>query len=66
MLTKTPSCVECGLAWGAPAFRHEDEAPLYWSDTGLLCSASCAQKHFAKRRADGAFVSVPADCPVKF
>ncbi len=52
MLARTPSCVECGLAWGAPRFRYEDEAPLYWSDTGLLCSAPCAQTHFDKRRAD--------------
>lgn len=29
MLAKTPSCVECGLVLGAPAFRHEDDAPLY-------------------------------------
>lgn len=64
MLARTPSCVECGLAWGAPRFRHEDEAPLYWSDTGLLCSAPCAQTHFDKRRADGTFVPVPAECPV--
>jgi len=65
MLARTPSCVECGLPWGAPAFRHEDEAPLYWSDTGLLCSAPCAQKHFARRREEGTFVPVPADCPVE-
>lgn len=65
MLARTSACVECGLPWGAPAFRHEDEAPLYWSDTGLLCSATCAQKHFAQRREDGTFVAVPADCPVE-
>ena len=65
MLARTPSCVECGLAWGAPRFKHEDEAPLYWSDTGLLCSSTCAQTHFAKRRAEGTFVAIPADCPVE-
>jgi hypothetical protein len=65
MLARTPSCVECGLPWGAPTFRHEDEAPLYWSDTGLLCSASCAQSHFAQRHEDGTFVAVPAECPVE-
>ena len=65
MLTRTPSCIECGLAWGSPAFRHEDEAPLYWSDTGILCSTSCATKHFEQRRADGTFMLVPAECPVE-
>lgn len=65
MLAKTPSCVECGLAWGAPAFRHEDEAPLYWSDQGILCSTGCATKHFDQRREDGTFVPVPAECPVE-
>ncbi len=65
MLAKTPSCVECGLPWGAPRFKHEDEAPLYWSDTGLLCSSTCAQTHFAKRRAEGTFVAIPAECPVE-
>jgi hypothetical protein len=65
MLAKTPSCVECGLAWGAPRFKHEDEAPLYWSDTGLLCSSTCAQIHFAKRRVEGTFAGVPAECPVE-
>lgn len=65
MLAKTPACLECRLPWGAPAFRHEDEAPLYWSDQGILCSTGCATKHFDRRRADGTFVAVPADCPVK-
>lgn len=65
MLAKTPACVECGLPWGSPRFKHEDEAPLYWSDTGLLCSSICAQTHFAKRRAEGTFASVPAECPVE-
>jgi hypothetical protein len=65
MLARTPSCVECGLAWGAPSFRHEDEAPLYWSDQGILCSVGCATKHFDKRRADGTFVAVPVECPVE-
>lgn len=65
MLAKTPACVECGLPWGAAAFRHEDEAPLYWSDTGILCSTGCATKHFDKRRAAGTFVAVPAECPVE-
>ena len=63
MLAKTPSCVECGLAWGAPAFRHEDQAPLYWSDTGILCSTGCAARHFEQRREDGTLMPVPADCP---
>ena len=65
MLARTPSCIECGLAWGAPGFRHEDDAPLYWSDTGILCSGGCAQAHFAKRLADGTFVAAPAECPVE-
>jgi hypothetical protein len=65
MLARTPACVECGLAWGAPAFRHEDHNPLYWSDTGILCSVSCATKHFGKRRADRTFVAVPTECPVE-
>lgn len=65
MLAKTPSCVECGLAWGSLRFKHEDAAPLYWSDTGLLCSSGCAQTHFAKRRAEGTFVAIPAECPVE-
>lgn len=65
MLAKTPSCVECGRPWGAPSFKHEDEAPLYWSDTGLLCSSGCAQTHFARRRAEGTFAGVPAECPVE-
>lgn len=65
MLAKTPSCVECGLPWGAPTFKHEDESPLYWSDTGLLCSSRCAQAHFAKRQAEGTFAGVPAECPVE-
>lgn len=65
MLARTPACVECGLPWGAPSFKHEDEAPLYWSDTGLLCSSGCAQIHFGKRRAEGTFVAIPAECPVE-
>jgi hypothetical protein len=65
MLAKTPSCVECGLVLGASAFRHEDQSPLYWSDTGILCSVSCATKHFDRRRADGTFVAAPAECPVE-
>lgn len=63
MLARTPSCVECGMLWGAPSFRHEDEAPLYWSDTGILCSGGCAQKHFAKRQAAGTFNGIPVECP---
>ena len=64
MLARTPSCLECGRLWGAPGFRHEDNRPLYWSDTGLLCSAPCASEHFRKRKANRTFVSVPLDCPV--
>ncbi|MBO9709467.1 MAG: hypothetical protein J7521_14775 [Caulobacter sp.] len=64
MLKRTPSCVECGLPWGAPAFRHEEGAPLYWSDTGILCSTPCATAHFDRRREDGTFAPVPAECPV--
>ena len=66
MLARTPSCLECGLVLGAPAFRHEDQSPLYWSDTGILCSVGCATTHFARRRADGTFVAAPAECPVEF
>ncbi|EJL32366.1 hypothetical protein PMI01_02573 [Caulobacter sp. AP07] len=70
MLARTPSCVECGLAWGRPGFAcHGDDpshGPSYWSDQGILCSVGCATNHFDKRRADGTFVPVPADCPVEF
>lgn len=65
MLARTPACVECGLAWGAPAFRHEDHKPLYWSDQGILCSTGCATKHFDQRREDGTFAPAPAECPVE-
>ena len=64
MLAKTPACVECGLPWGAPAFRHEDHAPLYWSDQGVLCSTGCATKHFDQRQADGTFMPVPMEYPI--
>jgi len=65
MLGRTPACIECGRIWGDTRFRHEDGAPIYWSDIGLLCSSGCAQAHFDRRRAEGALVAVPADCPVE-
>ncbi len=60
MLTKTPACVEGGLVWGAPPFRHEDHAPLYWSDQGILYSTGSATKHFDQRREDGTFDAGPS------
>jgi hypothetical protein len=69
MLARTPSlaCLECGKPLAAPDFAfhgaRRERGPAYWSDRGVLCSAVCATRHAAKRRAEGTDMRDPAPDP---
>lgn len=69
MLARNPyQCIECGLPLSSPKFLHHagrrEQGPAYWSDQGILCSASCAMQHHGKRRRAGTDMTEPADSPL--
>ena len=55
MLARTEKyrCIECGLAYGEPAFwlhgGRIENGPAYWTDRGMLCSPQCSLAHHRKR-----------------
>ena len=70
MLARTQKfrCIECGLAYGEPAFwlhyGRIDSGPAYWTDRGVLCGPACSMAHFARRRAEGTLPQLPARNPM--
>ena len=60
-------CVECGLAYGEPAFDLHygrlENGPAYWSDRGVLCSPECSLAHHRRRKAEGPLPDEPAPNP---
>ena len=64
---ETRRCVECGMAYGEPEFSYHygliGNGPAYWSDHGILCSATCSLAHFRRREAEGSTPQRPAGNP---
>jgi hypothetical protein len=60
-------CIECGLAFGEPAFSLHygriENGPGYFTDRGVLCSPRCSLAHYRKREAEGTLPAAPPPNP---
>jgi hypothetical protein len=67
--TQKARCIECGLAYGEPAFwlhgGRIDSGPAYWTDRGVLCSPQCSLAHHRKRQAAGTLPLSPPGNPLE-